>query len=98
MTAIKFIKNIIMTLTVQLCTVGVVCAAESTVKSYAAKYGVVMFAIVFFSVIIYTGLTIYNKFFVPDRLKDYSFEKDSLHSPIDREDAIYKFIKRNRLK
>ena len=72
--------------------------APLTLKATMLKFGLAMFAVVVFSVILYVGLSLYNKFFVAPYIKDVSLREDSLHSPKDKEEAIMMYISKNRLK
>lgn len=57
-----------------------------------------LLGVIIFSLLIYFGLSLYNKFFVPKYLKDANLKEDSLSSPTDFPDAVRKFIVRNRLR
>lgn len=56
-----------------------------------------MGGVVLSSVIIFAGLTIYNKYFVKPVYKDLN-EDDNLTSPQTQDDAITMFIKKNKLR
>ena len=62
------------------------------------KFGIAMGGVFLFSFILYLGLTIYNKFFVAEQIKDFQLRKDSLRNPRDKEEAILMFIAKNKLK
>lgn len=67
-------------------------------KSMITNFSLAMLGIVFFTVIIFVGLSVYNKFFVASQIKDYNLSKDSLRSPVDKDEAVLMFITKNRLK
>ncbi|MBQ8460378.1 hypothetical protein IJ541_09805 [bacterium] len=84
-----------------LCTANVAFANNSAkvmLKTVISKYSMVLLALVVFSTILYVGLTLYNKFFVSAKIKDYKLKQDSLSTPTDKDDAILTFITKNRLK
>lgn len=88
-------------LAVLLATANTVYAkptVTAAIKTVAVKYSLAMFGIIFFTVLIFVGLSVYNKFFVSPEIKDYNLNKDSLRSPTDKDDAILTFIAKNRLK
>ena len=96
---LKFLKLVM--LAVLLCTADVAFADNSAnlmLKSVISKYSIVLLAIVVFSVVLYAGLSLYNKFFVSAKIKDYKLKQDSLRTPSDKDDAILNFITKNRLK
>ena len=57
-----------------------------------------MGGVVLFSLILYFGLALYNKFFVDEQIKDFRLRKDSLRTPSDKDEAIMMFIAKNKLK
>ena len=69
-----------------------------SLKLVAVKFGIAMGGVVFFSLLLYVGLSIYNKFFVDNRIKDYNLRQNSFMTPRDKDEAIMSFITRNRLK
>lgn len=71
---------------------------EPMLKITIAKFALVMIGLFAFSLVMYIGLSIYNKFFVDSKIKDYKLRKDSLRSPRDKDEAIMLFITKNRLK
>lgn len=73
-------------------------SAKAAIKTLMTKYSLAMFGVVVFSVLIYIGLTVYNKFFVASQVKDFKLSKDSLRTPSDRDEAVMMFITKNRLK
>lgn len=78
---------------------GVFAAGRfEAIKPAAAKYFFVLVVLTVFFIILYIGLSLYNKFFVSDVIKNANLDKISLKSPTDAEDAVAKFIYRNRLK
>lgn len=73
-------------------------SAKAAIKTLMTKYSLAMFGVVVFSVLIYIGLTVYNKFFVASQVKDFKLSKDSLRTPSDKDEAVMMFITKNRLK
>ena len=73
------------------------CAPEVSIKQAAVKFLLAMGGVALSSIIIYAGLTIYNKFFVEH--KSISFNKeDSLSTPDNVDDAVNFFIRKNKLR
>lgn len=73
------------------------CAPEVSIKQAAVKFLLAMGGVVLSSVIIFAGLTVYNKFFV--RRNNVSFDReDSLSTPNNTDDAIDFFIRKNKLR
>lgn len=68
------------------------------VKVIMTKFGLAMGGVVVFSLILYIGLSLYNKFFVGEQIKDFKLRKDSLRTPADKDEAVMMFIAKNRLK
>lgn len=68
------------------------------VKTIAVKFTLAMLGVILFSIVISVGLSLYNRFFVPNVIKDYKLNKDSLRTPKDKDEAIMMFITKNRLK
>lgn len=60
------------------------------------KFGLAMGGVALSSIIIFVGLTIYNKFFV-SLTKSHSIEEEILKTPKTTEDAIKFFINKNKL-
>lgn len=73
-------------------------SAKVAIKTLMTKYSLAMFGVVVFSVFIYVGLTVYNRFFVASQVKDFKLSRDSLRTPSDKDEAIMMFITKNRLK
>jgi len=69
-----------------------------SLKVVAVKFGLAMGGVVLFSILLYVGLSIYNKFFVDAKIKNFNLRQDSLKTPSDKDEAIMTFITRNRLK
>ena len=67
-------------------------------KVIIAKFSIAMIGVALFSILIYIGLSLYNKFFVSDYITDSKRRIDSLASPRDKDEAITNFILKNRLK
>lgn len=84
-----------------LCTTNIAFANNSNIavmKPIAVKFLLVMIAVVLCSVLMFVGLSLYNRFFVAAQIKDFKLSKDSLRTPKDCDDAIMMFITKNRLK
>lgn len=62
------------------------------------KFIITMAGVVLSSVVIWLGLTVYNKFFVKNQFKQASIEDDTMNTPKTIEEAVTFFIKKNRLK
>jgi len=62
------------------------------------KFLLAMGGIVFFSIIIFVGLSIYNRFFVSKYLKNIELSKKSLQTPTDKDSAVLSYLKMNELK
>lgn len=67
-------------------------------KSAVVKFTLVILALAVFFVIMYLGLALYNRFFVPKEIKDISLDSDSLRTPRDTQEAVNMFISKNRIK
>ncbi len=89
-------------LVVLFCTTNFAYAKTFTlgpeVKSIMVKFGLAMMGVVLFSMLISIGLSLYNKFFVSNYVKDYKLNRDSLRTPADKDEAIMMFITKNRLR
>ncbi len=68
------------------------------IKSAAIKLVIVILVLAAFFVVMYLGLALYNKYFVPKEIKDISLDNDSLRTPRDTDEAVNMFISKNRLK
>jgi len=92
--------KIIMTVMVVLCTAMPSFASKLTpeMKTVITKFGLAMGGVFTFSLILYVGLSLYNKFFVGEQIKDFKLRKDSLRTPADKDEAIMMFIAKNRLR
>ena len=73
-------------------------AFTGELKVVIARFSTAMIGVLVFSFLIYLLLAIYNKFFVASHIKDEEIRRDSLNSPRDKDEAIMKFIMKNRLK
>ena len=60
------------------------------------KFGLAMGGVALSSIIIFVGLTIYNKFFVSQN-RPHSIEEEILKTPKTSDDAIKFFINKNKL-
>lgn len=67
-------------------------------KIIMTKFGLAMGGVVVFSLVLYVGLSIYNKFFVDEQIKDFRLRKDSLRTPSDKDEAVMMFIAKNKLR
>jgi hypothetical protein len=95
------LKNIFAILVVLFCTTDFAFAKNSNIaamKTIAVKFILAMLGIVFFSILMWVGLSLYNKFFVSLQVKDAELKKNSLRTPQDKDEAIMMFISKNRLK
>lgn len=95
----NFIKNLMLT----LLALTVVCASEAFAISPEIKFGIkklslAMIGVLGSSVILFLGLSFYNKFFVSSKIKNPDIDKLSFRNPTDIDEAINMFIARNRLK
>ena len=68
------------------------------IRIIITKFGLAMVGVVVFSLILFIGLSLYNKFFVDERIKDFRLRKDSLRTPSDKDEAVMMFIAKNRLR
>lgn len=93
-----FLKTLIIPAAVMIFTaLPAFCAPEVTIKQAAVKFLLAMGGVALSSIIIYAGLTIYNKIFV--RKKSITFnQEDSLSTPDNIDDAVDFFIKKNKLR
>ena len=73
-------------------------ANTHSIKFIATKFGLAMGGVFVFSFLLYLGLSIYNKYFVDEQIKDFNLRKDSLRTPRDTDEAIMMFIAKNRMK
>lgn len=92
--------KIIMTVMAVLFTAMPSFASKLTpeMKTVMSKFGLAMGGVVAFSLILYIGLSLYNKFFVGEQIKDFKLRKDSLRTPADKDEAVMMFIAKNRLR
>lgn len=99
----KFLKNLSYAiLVVLICTTNFAYAIDTShlaeIKAIAVKFILAMLGVALFSIVIFIGLSLYNKFFVAAQIKDFKLSKDSLRTPLDMDQAIMLFITKNRLK
>lgn len=73
-------------------------SAKAAIKTLITKYSLAMFGVAFFTILIYVGLAVYNRFFVSSQIKDFKLSQDSLRTPSDKDEAVMMFITKNRLK
>ncbi len=69
-----------------------------SMKFIMTKFGIAMIGVMAFSLLLYIGLSLYNKFFVDEQIKNFKLRKDSLRTPSDKDEAIMMFIAKNKLK
>ncbi len=73
------------------------CAQTVSLKQTAIKFLLAMGGVALSSVIIYAGLSVYNKFFVQHKSINFNKE-DSLSTPDNVDDAVDFFIRKNKLR
>lgn len=95
----KLYKSVLAVMTV-FCTVMPAFALQLNpeIKIIGTKFALAMAGVFVFSLILYIGLSLYNKFFVDEQIKDFSLRKDSLRTPSDKDEAVMMFIAKNRLR
>ena len=97
----KFINNKFVQITVfsagviLFTALPAICSPAVPLKQTAMKFILAMGGVALSSLIIFTGLSVYNKFFADKKDKD---EDDSLTTPDSINDAIVFFIRKNKLK
>ena len=69
----------------------------AALQTLIAKFSISMLGIVVFSLVIFLGLSFYNRFFVSQKIKTYTLKENSLKSPESIEEALYMFIEKNKL-
>ena len=94
----NFINKIIVAVFALCFSANAAYCEQLTLKTTITKFGLAMFGVLFFSILLYVGLTLYNKLFVAPYVKDVELRDYSLHSPKDKEEAIMMYISKNRLK
>lgn len=89
-------------LAVLFCTADVAVARGNTAlpstKSFVIKIILAMGGVGISTLLLFGGLSLYNRFFVATQLKDFKLSKESLRNPMDKNDAVMMFITKNRLK
>ena len=91
----KFVFSLSMALSVVF-TAAMPSYAAPTINQVALKFLYVMGGVVLSSVIIFAGLTIYNRFFVKQNYAKSC--DDTLKTPDNTGDAVSFFIKKNKLR
>lgn len=71
--------------------------AEQSKSDAIAKFLIAMGGVALSSIVIFLGLTIYNKFFVDKKLFEPNNPDDALNTPETVEEAVSLYIKRNKL-
>jgi len=97
----KFHIFLVAILVVLLCTTNLAFAqpAEtSALKTGIVKIVLAMLGVGAFTIFISIGLSLYNRFFVPNEIKNYKLGKNSLRSPSDKDEAIIMYLTKNKLK
>lgn len=99
----KFLANLSYAiLVVLLCTTNFAYAINrphlSAIKPIAVKFSLAMMGVILFSIIMWIGLSLYNRYFVAKQIKDFKMSQDSLRTPLDNDEAVKMFITKNRLK
>ncbi len=89
---ISTIFTLILTANVGLCEQ----THTSAMHTAAVKFGLAMGGVVLSSLIIYFGLTIYNKFFA--KMVNLKYEEDALKTPQTTDEAVRFFIHKNKLR
>ncbi len=69
-----------------------------SLKFVIMKFGIAMGGVALFSILLFIGLSVYNKFFVDVQIKNFNLRQYSLRTPRDKDEAILGFITKNRLK
>lgn len=93
-------KNKLLLITLFLTTNAGFCetaARTAVVHSTLIKFGLAMGGVAFSSLVIFAGLSVYNKFFVKSDGFHIS-EQEFIKTPKTTEEAIKFFIRKNRLK
>jgi len=67
-------------------------------ESSISNFSMVMLVILLFLVILFVGLTIYNKIFISAKLSDYELRKYNLADSVDKDDAILNYVTKNKLR
>lgn len=97
----KFHIFLVATLVVLLCTTNLAFAQPAglaALKTGVVKIFLAMLGVGVFTIVISIGLSLYNRFFVPDEVKNYNLSKNSLRSPSDKDEAIIMYLTKNKLK
>ena len=72
-------------------------AEFAALQTLVSKFSISMLGIAAFSVVIFLGLTFYNRFFVSRKINNYTLKENSLKSPETVSEALYMFIEKNKL-
>lgn len=70
-------------------------ARNTSMTTTITKFALAMGGVVLSSLIIFVGLTVYNKFFV--KIRKHSIEEEILRTPKTVDDAVNFFIHKNKL-
>lgn len=82
-------------------SVNTACAVPSRLeplKGSISNFVLVMIGIIFFMGLIFVGLTVYNKLFVPKNISNYELRKYNLSDSQDKDEAVLNYISKNRLR
>lgn len=71
---------------------------QNPLSGIMTKFILTMAGVILSSIVIWGGLSIYNRFFVPAGKDINPLEEEDLNTPKTIEDAVTFFIKRNKLK
>ena len=77
---------------------GAAYCAPATLKAAALKFGFAMFGVLISSLVIFLGLTIYNKLRENITISQSEDDYELLKTPRTKEQAIDFYIRKNRLK
>ncbi len=69
----------------------------AALQTLVSKFSISMLGIAAFSVVIFLGLTFYNRFFVSRKINNYTLKENSLKAPETVSEALYMFIEKNKL-
>ena len=97
----KFYISFIAILVVLLCTTNFAFAkpiASAAFKTGIVKLSLAMLGVFVFTIIMTVGLSLYNRFFVPNEIKNYKLGKHSLRGPSDKDEAIIMYLTKNKLR
>lgn len=98
----KFFQNFILAILVVLFSTTNFAYAHGArlraMKPMFEKYAIAMLAIVIASLVLFIGLSVYNRLLSLKQLKKFRNVNESLKTPETVEDAVTMYITKNRLK